>query len=592
MGEKLNNRLKDQGYCKALADLLFSEYVVGEESGDAGEDVLQTEDYERMYPPRSISENAAVTRLGPSPTGFIHLGNLFMATVNNRLAKQSGGKFFLRIEDTDQKREVEGAVPSLIQALNYFGIEFDEGVCLEKQDGTQGETHDGTQGKILAEHGGYGPYYQSERIKIYRAFVRRLVLEGRAYPCFLTENEIEGIRAVQEATKELPGIYGEYAEWRGADLEVIAEYIMKDRPYVVRFYADYDGVASEGESILVKDGIRGDVKVPKNIIDVVILKTDGLPTYHFAHVIDDHLMRTTHVVRGEEWLSSLPIHIALFKALGFETPTYCHTALLMKLEEGVKRKLSKRKDPELALTYYIADGYHPLALEEYLLTIINSNYEEWRIANPTASNSDFSVTTEKMGSSGIMFDLEKLRKVSRDTLALLPANELADFMINWAKNEKPEIHKYFCKNKDLLTKALDVGRGGEKPRKDLCYAVQILDFISYFFDPLFEMEDQLPDNISKEEADKLLAGYVASYDHDDNRERWFEKVRELAACHGYAPAPKEYKNNPDMYKGHVGDVSTVIRLALTGRRNSPDIYEIQQILGSARVLERLELFFI
>ena len=621
-------------------------------TGAEGDSALSPEACEMKYPPRALPEGAAVTRLGPSPTGFIHLGNLFMAMVNRRLASQSGGVFLLRIEDTDQKREVEGAVPSLIQSLGYFGIEFDEGV--------------GLSGSVVTERGDYGPYFQSERREIYRSFARKLVLEGKAYPCFLTEEEIAAVRVKQEAAKELPGIHGVYATWRDADFDLVSERIRAGEPYVVRLNAGADGTAAdvteteiataditaaevtaakvtaaevtaaditaedvtvaditaaditvadgtaadvteteiaaadgtaadaaEGEpaqadTITVTDGVRGNITMPKNIMDVVILKKDGLPTYHFAHVVDDHLMRTTHVIRGEEWLSSLPVHIALFKALGFAPPAYCHTALMMKLDGGAKRKLSKREDPEFALSYYIADGYHPLAIQEYLLTVINSNYEEWRMANPEAENAAFIVTMEKMGASGILFDLDKLQNVSRDTLARIPATELAAFMTDWARRERPDILPVLIENREVLTKALDIGRGGENPRKDLAYASQILDFISYFFDECFRMEDTLPDNVPVADARALLAGYLESYDHGDDRDRWFEKIRELSAAQGYAPKPKDFKSNPGMYKGHVGDVSTVIRLALTGRRNSPDIYEIQQILGEPRTRARIE----
>ena len=621
----MKDQLNDKDYCAALADLLFPVAADKEDNGDGSlclalcPDTLRPDDYEVMYPPRGLPGGAKVTRLGPSPTGFVHLGNLFMAVVNQRLANQSGGVFFLRVEDTDQKREVEGAVPALLSSLRYFGVDFDEGVCVA-------DAGDGG----LAERGEYGPYFQSARYEIYRSFARKLVLEGKAYPCFLTEEQIDGIRAAQETAKELPGIYGDFAKWRGADIDTVSAHIETGEPYVIRFFAEHDGAAdtageateyptdsggeagaanstedtdgvnavggavgadgstcSTGETITVRDGIRGDIRMPKNIMDVVILKTDGLPTYHFAHVVDDHLMRTTHVVRGEEWLSSLPVHIALSGALGFEPPVYCHTALLMKLDGGVKRKLSKRKDPELALSYYISEGYHPLAVTEYMLTIINSDYEEWRLANPDADNRDFTVTTEKMGAAGIMFDLEKLRNISRDTLARIPAEELAAFMLGWAKSERPDVFTIFSENKAVLTAALDIGRSGEKPRKDLSHASQILDFISYFFDPLFRMEDPLPDGITEEEARKLLEGYLAEYDHGDGREQWFEKMRELSARHGYAPKPKDYKNSPEMYKGHVGDVSAVIRRALTGRTNAPDIYEIQQILGENRVRARL-----
>jgi len=552
--------MTDSLYNRMIADLLFTEQEV--------KSMLAPEDYKTMYPPRDFPDGAFVTRLGPSPTGFIHLGNLFMALVNQRLAEQSGGIFFLRIEDTDKKREVEGAVPDLIQVLGYYGIEFGEGASLEKP-------------------GEYGPYFQSERRKIYRTFARKLVLEGKAYPCFLSEYQLDGIRASQEASKELPGIYGSYAEWRGADPEMILKMIYEDEPYVVRLFADYEGVVSDDETITVNDGIRGELTMPKNKMDVVILKHDGLPTYHFAHVMDDYLMRTTHVVRGEEWLSSLPIHIALFRALGFTPPVYCHTALLMKADGGDKRKLSKRKDTESSLSFYESHGYHPLAVREYLLGLINSNYEEWRIANPYADNNEFVVTTEKMGSSGMLFDLDKLQFVSRETLARIPAEELAGFMIDWASRENRDALPVFLEEKALLTSALDIGRAGDNPRKDLVYAEQIFDFLSYFFDPYFRIEDPLPDNIPEEEAKALLEGYLKDYDYNDDREIWFGKIRELAVSRGYAAKPKDYKNEPEKYNGHVGDVSTVIRRALTGRRNAPDIYEIEHILGEERTRARL-----
>ena len=552
--------MTDSSYNRMIADLLFTEEEVSS--------MHSPEDYTEMYPPRDLPDGAFVTRLGPSPTGFIHLGNLFMAMVNQRLAEQSGGIFFLRIEDTDSKREVEGAVPDLINALSYYGVEFGEGAS-------------------LAKPGDYGPYFQSERRKIYRSFARKLVLEGKAYPCFLSENQLDGIRASQEALKELPGIYGKYAEWRGADPEMILDMIFRGEPYVIRLFADHEGAVTDDETITVSDGIRGGLTMPKNKMDVVILKHDGLPTYHFAHVVDDHLMRTTHIVRGEEWLSSLPVHIALFRALGFAPPIYCHTALLMKTDDGVKRKLSKRKDPESALPYFMKHGYHPLAVCEYLLGLINSNYEEWRLSNPEASSEGFAVTTEKMGSSGMLFDLDKLQYVSRETLARIPAADLAAFMIDWAKREKTDALPVFIEDKAVLTAALDVGRSGEKPRKDLVYAEQIFDFLSYFFDPYFRMEDPLPDNIPEAEATALLEGYLAGYDYADDRESWFGKIRELAVSHGYAAKPKDYKNEPEKYKGHVGDVSTVIRRALTGRRNAPDIYEIEHILGEERVRARI-----
>ena len=531
------------------------------------------EDYEAMFPKRELPEGAMVTRLGPSPTGFIHLGNLYGAFVDERLAHQSGGTFYLRIEDTDDKRYVEGAVETIITSLKFFDINFDEGALLD------GET------------GAYGPYYQSQRGEIYQCFVKELVKKGLAYPCFLTEDELAAIRQSQEEAKETTGIYGKYAEKsRNLSFEEIEENIKAGKPYVVRLKSsgNHDLPSEEIRHIKVEDAIRGTLSMPENNQDVVILKATGIPTYHFAHVIDDYFMRTTHVVRGEEWLMSLPIHVELFEKLGFEMPVYCHTAQLMKLDNGNKRKLSKRKDPELSLDYYRQEGYHPQAVKEYLLTILNSNFEEWRIENPDAPIDDFKFTTDKMSSGGALFDLNKLNDVSNDVLVKLPAAELCSFMTEWAREFRPEILPLFEGNEEYITKILDMGRSGNKPRKDLVYGKQIFEFISYFFDDYFKIEDTIPENVSDEDAAEILRRYLASYDHSDDQSQWFDKIREIGTEMGYAAKPKDFKKNPDQYKGHVGHVSTVIRLAVTGRSQSPDIWEIQQILGEKRTRERVE----
>ena len=531
------------------------------------------EDYEAMFPKRELPEGAMVTRLGPSPTGFIHLGNLYGAFVDERLAHQSGGTFYLRIEDTDDKRYVEGAVETIITSLKFFDINFDEGALLD------GET------------GAYGPYYQSQRGEIYQCFVKELVKKGLAYPCFLTEDELAAIRQSQEEAKETTGIYGKYAEKsRNLSFEEIEENIKAGKPYVVRLKSsgNHDLPSEEIRHIKVEDAIRGTLSMPENNQDVVILKATGIPTYHFAHVIDDYFMRTTHVVRGEEWLMSLPIHVELFEKLGFEMPVYCHTAQLMKLDNGNKRKLSKRKDPELSLDYYRQEGYHPQAVKEYLLTILNSNFEEWRIENPDAPIDDFKFTTDKMSSGGALFDLNKLNDVSKDVLVKLPAAELCSFMTEWAREFRPEILPLFECNEEYITKILDLGRSGNKPRKDLIYGKQIFEFISYFFDDYFKIEDTIPENVSDEDAAEILRRYLASYDHSDDQSQWFDKIREIGTEMGYAAKPKDFKKNPDQYKGHVGHVSTVIRLAVTGRSQSPDIWEIQQILGEKRTRERVE----
>ena len=530
------------------------------------------DDYEAMFPKRDLPEGAMVTRLGPSPTGFIHLGNLYGAFVDERLAHQSGGTFYLRIEDTDDKRYVEGAVETIITSLKFFDINFDEGALLD------GET------------GNYGPYYQSQRGEIYQCFVKELVKKGLAYPCFLTEDELAAIRQTQEAAKETTGIYGKYAEAsRNLSLEEIEANIKAGKPYVVRLKSsgNHDLPSEEIRHIKVEDAIRGTLSMPENNQDVIILKATGIPTYHFAHVIDDYFMRTTHVIRGEEWLMSLPIHVELFEKLGFEMPVYCHTAQLMKLDNGNKRKLSKRKDPELSLDYYRQEGYHPQAVKEYLLTILNSNFEEWRIDNPDAPIDDFKFTTEKMSSGGALFDLNKLNDVSQDVLVKIPAAELCSFMTEWAREFRPEILPLFEGSEEYITKILDLGRSGNKPRKDLVYGRQIFEFISYFFDDYFRIEDTIPENVSDEDAAEILKRYLESYDHSDDQSQWFDKIREIGTEMGYAAKPKDFKKNPDQYKGHVGHVSTVIRIAVTGRSQSPDIWEIQQILGEKRTRERI-----
>lgn len=560
------------------------------------------EDLQRQYPPRNLPEGAMVTRMGPSPTGFIHLGNLYGAFVDERMAHQSGGTFYLRIEDTDDKRYVEGAVETITSSLDFFGIGFDEG----------------------AEIGGaYGPYYQSRRAEIYQIFVRDLVRRGRAYPCFLTEEELAAIRAEQEANKETTGIYGKYAEQsRNLTLEEIAANLTAGKPYVVRLRSKGNaidpahccresGAVCEGVSgaryvnhdgtiyIHVKDAIRGEVSMPANDQDVVILKATGIPTYHFAHAVDDHLMGTTHVVRGEEWLMSLPVHIELFDALGFPAPVYCHTAVLMKLDDetGNRRKLSKRRDPELSLDYYRREGYHPRAVKEYLMTILNSDFEAWRTANPDMSLEEFPFSTEKMNSAGALFDLNKLNDISKDVLLRIPAEELADFLTDWARLTRPELVPLFTDEAggygpEYLAKILDLGRSGRTPRKDLIFCRQIFDFICYFFDEYFHIEETVPENVTDEDAREILRRYLDTCDHSDDQSQWFDKIRAIAVGMGYAAKPRDYKKHPEDYKGHVGHVSTVIRLAVMGRTQSPDVWEIQQILGEDRTRARISALLV
>ena len=527
--------------------------------------------YEEVFPKRELPEGAKVTRLGPSPTGFIHLGNLFGAFADERLAHQSSGIFYLRIEDTDDKRFVDGAVDVIINSLRFFDIRFDEGASAE------GET------------GSYGSYTQSKRGPIYRCFAKKLVSEGKAYPCFLTEEEIASIRAEQEAIKANPGIYGKWAKSRNLTIEEIEEKLSAGLPYVIRLKSDGDMSLPEDQitRFRVEDAIRGTLDMPVNDQDTVLLKANGIPTYHFAHVVDDHLMRTTHVVRGAEWLPSLPIHVELFEKLGWELPVYCHTAQLMKIgEDGNKRKLSKRKDPELSLDYYRKLGYHPAAVREYLMTILNSNFEEWRIANPDADMNEFNFTTEKMSNSGALFDLNKLNDVSKDVLLKVTASDLADFLQNWSEEFRPEL-SYMFEDRKYLERILDIGRHESKPRKDHIYADQMVENLSYFFDSTFRIQEDFPAEAA-DDADTILEKYLESYNHSDSQDQWFDKIRRIASDLGYAAKPKDFKKHPEEYKGHVGHVSTIIRIAVMGRSQSPDVWEIQQILGECRTRERIK----
>lgn len=531
-------------------------------------DVTTTvDDLEARYPARDLAEGAMITRLGPSPTGFIHIGNLYGALIDERLAHQSGGRFLLRIEDTDDKRKVEGAEALIIRAMEYFGIHFDEGVTLS------------------GDKGDYGPYHQSERVEIYQAVAKQLVAQGKAYPSFATEEDLAKIREAQEAQKLNTGYYGKWATDRNLTLEEIEEKLAAGEEWTLRLRA----AGNPEETRAIPDGIRGHVTIHPNDQDFVLLKTNGVPTYHFAHVCDDHFMRVTHVVRGEEWLATLPFHIELFETLGWEHPVYCHTAHLMKIDEaGTRRKLSKRKDPEMALSFYEEKGFFPEAVREYIMILLNSDYEEWRLANPDTPLEDFPVHLDKMATSGALFDMVKLEDVSKETLVRLDEATIADFVIAWAEKYQPDVASVIAPQRDDFVKLLAIGRDGKKPRKDLMNAEQIVQFTKYFFDEWFTQEDALPENIPAEEAAAILEDYLATYDHSDDNETWFGKIRTITEERGYAVRPKDYKKNPDAYKGHVGDVSTVVRLAITGRRNSPDIWAIQQVLGEEKTIARVK----
>ena len=522
--------------------------------------------YEALYPKRNLPEGARVTRLGPSPTGFIHLGNLFGAITDERLAHQSGGVFFLRIEDTDNKRAVEGAEEVIVNTLSYFGVHFDEGALLG------------------GEKGDYGPYHQRCRAEIYHTFAKELVLRGLAYPCFCTEEELSSMREKQMALKENFGYYGKWARHRNITFEEAQKYISEGKSFVLRLRAP----EKSEKTFTVEDGIRGKLTMPENDQDIVLLKSDGIPTYHFAHVIDDHLMRTTHVVRGEEWLATLPVHVQLFNLFGWELPVYCHTAQLMKLDGGVKRKLSKRKDPELSLDFYKSEGYLPGAVWEYMMTVLNSNFEQWRIENPHTPIDEFKFTTEKMGNSGSLFDIDKLNDVSKNYIATLDAQTVYDYITAWAKDCDAEYFNMLTEDKAFTLAMIAIGRGGEKPRKDIKNWKQSKEFYSFFFDNTFAPEDPYPENVSEDDRKEILQKYLKTYDHSDDQSTWFSKIRAIGEEMGYAPQPKLYKKNPELYKGHVGDVSGVIRVAITGRSNSPDVWCIQQVLGEKRTVERIK----
>lgn len=541
---------------ESLAQLIFPD----EDKG--------TEYYESLYPPRSLPEGAKVTRIAPSPTGFMHLGNLYGALTDERLAHQSGGVFMLRIEDTDSKREVENGVEMIIAALGSFGLVFDEGM-----------TADG-------EKGSYGPYRQSNRAHIYHAFAKKLLLEGKAYPCFCTEEELAAMHEKQEAEKANFGYYGKWAKYRSLPTDEAEALIRAGKPFVLRFRSE----GSEDRYLHLDDMIRGRIDVPENCQDFVLLKSDGIPTYHFAHVVDDHLMRVTHVVRGEEWLATWPIHIQLFASLGWKSPKYCHTAHLMKAEGNGKRKLSKRKDPELALNFYRENGYPVESVREYLMTLLNSNFEEWRLANPSSALEDFKFSVSKMGSSGALFDLDKLRDVSRNVVASMTAQQVYDRVLDWAKEYDPSFAELLEGDERYALRILSIGRGGKKPRKDIALWSDVKPYMSMFYPSLFVRREGLPDGFDRSDIKKALELFCDTYDENDTQEQWFARIKEIAASLGYAPETKLYRQSPDSYRGHVGDISMFIRVALTGSTNSPDMYEIMQILGRGESLSRISGF--
>ena len=542
---------------KKLAELLFP-------------DVVNTpEYYEEKYPYRKLPSKAQVTRMAPSPTGFIHLGNLYSALADERIAHKKGGVFYLRIEDTDAKRKVEGAVETIINVLKYFDIEFDEGAGCE-----DGENN-------------YGPYFQRQRVEIYHTYVKNLVERGLAYPCFCEEEELAKVREQQDADKVLTGYYGKYATCRNLTYEEIEANIKSGKPYVVRLRSQ----GSPDKEITFKDSIKGEIKLPENIHDIVILKRDGVPTYHFAHAIDDHLMRTTLVIRGGEWLASVPIHYELFNLLGFKMPEYGHTAHLMKFDEetGGKRKLSKRKDPELSLDYYRKDGYHPYCMKVYLLTLLNSNFEEWHEKFPDKDINEFPFSVDKMSQSGALFDKDKLHNICKNELSKLSEQEIYDFLYDWAGEHEPEKCKVWFADKEKMLGILRLymGIGMKRRRKDFIYAKQIFEMIGYFFD--LEGEAAQKDNFRLDDAtvNDILDEYLATYNHEDDNSQWFDKLKAVADKLGFASDMKAFKAEPEKFKGNVSDIAEVVRIAVTGLANTPDLWSIVHIMGEEQMRDRI-----
>ena len=542
---------------KDLADLIFP-------------NAKEISYYEEKYPERNLPEGAIVSRFAPSPTGFVHIGGLYQALVSREVTKRTGGVFFLRVEDTDQKREVENGVTGIVNSLKDFYILPDEGMVTETE-----------------EKGNYGPYKQSLRKEIYEAYAKYLIEQGKAYPCFCSTEEVEEIRQKQEAAKIRPGYYGIWAKCRNLSVEEAAEKIKNGEKYIIRFKSP----GREDRKIKHHDIIKGNVEFPENDQDVVIIKADGLPTYHFAHAVDDHLMRTTHVIRSDEWLSSVPLHLQLFQELGFKTPKFAHISPIMKNDNGNKRKLSKRKDPEAAVSYYKEQGIPVNAVKEYLLNIANSTFENWRRVNPDKDMDEFDFQLNKMSVSGALFDMVKLLDVSKTVISKMTAEELYENVLIWAKEFDKELEE-LLEDKEYSLRIFGIERGNKKPRKDISKWSDVKDSIIYMYDDKFLNSDISYDyaKISdKQEIAKILKSYIEEYfDINDDKETWFNKIKDLAEKFGYAREVKEFKANPENYPGHVGDVSTVLRVALTGRQNTPDMYEIIQVVGKDSVIKRIE----
>ncbi len=522
---------------------------------------------EQSFPPRPLKEGAQVTRFAPSPTGFLHIGGVFSAMVSERVAHTTGGVAILRIEDTDKKREVEGGVSLIVQGLRDFGIVFDEGA--------QGE-HE--------EIGAYGPYTQSRRAEYYHVFCKDLVEKGLAYPCFCTADELDELRKKQESENVTPGYWGEYALWRDKPIEEVEAALAAGKPYVMRLRSP----GKPGGRVKFKDAIRGEIEMEENYVDVVLLKSDGIPTYHFAHVVDDTLMRVTQVVRGDEWIASAPIHLQLFWLCGLKAPKYAHISPIMKEEDGSKRKLSKRKDPEAAVSYFTEEGYPADAVMEYLLTIGNSNFEDWRRQNKDARYTEFPFKLNKMSASGALFDLNKLQSVSAEVISRLTAEEVYAQATAWAGRFDPDFCALLTRDPAFTKRLFAIDRGGKKPRKDIVRWQDVKAYAAYFFDELFAMEEQL--DMECEVQKQVIEAYLPVMDCGDDKDTWFGKMKELCPALGFSPDVKAYKANPEQFKGHVGDVSAVVRMAITGRKNTPDLHAIMALLGQDTCRRRLQAY--
>ena len=542
---------------KDLADLIFP-------------DAKEISYYEEKYPERDLPEGAIVTRFAPSPTGFVHIGGLYQSLIALQITKKTTGVFFLRIEDTDQKREVENGVIDIVNSLKDFDMCPDEGMITDTE-----------------EIGNYGPYKQSLRKEIYQAYAKYLLEQGKAYPCFCTPEEGEKIRKKQESAKIRPGYYGVWAKCRNLTVEESADKIRNGEHYIIRFKSP----GREDRKIKHHDIIKGNVDFPENDQDIVIIKADGLPTYHFAHAVDDHLMRTTHVIRGDEWLSSVPLHLQLFHELGFKVPKYAHISPIMKNDNGNKRKLSKRKDPEAAVSYYKEEGIPVNAVKEYLLNIANSTFENWRRANPEKSMDEFDFQLNKMSVSGALFDMIKLLDIGKTVISKMTAEEVYENSLKWAKKYDKELEE-ILQDKEYSLKVFGIERGNKKPRKDIAKWSDVKNSTEYMFDDKFLNADvtyEYAKISNKEEINKILQTYINEYfDINDDKETWFNKIKDLAEKCGYAREVKEFKANPENWPGHVGDISTVLRVALTGRQNTPDMYEIMKVLGKDSVVNRLK----